>query len=84
MFTTQLSVTVVDSCADASLIVSDTVELEFEYTAGDDPLVISLADIESSFAVDDEHSLACQPIVFTYTGELAQGTLSLDSTLVIS
>ena len=58
MFTTEVSVTVVDFCFDASLMVDSEV-LELTYTAGDDPLVIELAEIENSFAVDEEHSSAC-------------------------
>ena len=56
-FTTQLSVTVVDFCVNASLMVDPAEAVfEFEYMAGDDSLVIDLANIENSFTVDEGYS----------------------------
>ena len=58
MFTTTVSVTVSDFCYYATIAVDPAI-IEVEYTAGDSPLVINLATIESSFQVDDEHRSVC-------------------------
>ena len=58
MFTTTVSVTVSDFCYFATIAVDPAI-VEVEYMAGDSPLVISLATIEDSFQVDDEHRSVC-------------------------